>query len=173
MAYTTDRTWVAGEVATAAYFNTYLRDNVKWLSTDKPMCRAYASAVVAHTSSGNYQALTFNTNLFDNASMHSTVSNTDRFTVPSGAAGKWLFGGFIGWAVSGAGARYTSAFVNGSTIYSETYSLGDAALFVSQNITTMYSMTAAQYFGLYGWQSSGGSLNMNAYSNAWAMWVGI
>lgn len=33
MAYTTDRTWVTGEIVTAAYLNTYLRDNMSYLYT--------------------------------------------------------------------------------------------------------------------------------------------
>lgn len=173
MAYTTDRTWVAGEVVTAAYLNTYLRDNVKWLSTDKPMCRAYASAAVSHTPASSYQDLTFDTDRFDNAGIHSTTSLTARFTVPSGAAGKWMFGGSIGWAANAVGIRYASIWANGGAINVESTTTGDGSLNSATTVVTLYDMTATQYFTLAGWQNSGGALNMNANSNAFAIWIGI
>jgi hypothetical protein len=173
MAYTTDRTWVAGEVVTAAYLNTYLRDNMKWLSTDKPMCRAYASAAVSHTPAGAYQDLTFNTDRFDNADVHSTTSLTARFTIPTGAGGKWLFGGSISWAANATGVRYASIWANGGAINVESTTTGDGSLNSGTTVVTLYDLSAGQYFTLSGWQNSGGALNMNANSNAFAIWVGV
>lgn len=174
MAYTTDRTWVTGEVVTAAFMNTYVRDNIKWLSTDKPMARAYASAAVSHTTSGSYQELLFNSNRFDNSNIHSTSTNTARFTVPTGGAGKWLFGGTIGWVASAAANyRYASVGLNGSVTDNETATISDVTLNAKTSIVTMYDVTVAQWFSLFGWQNSGGALNMTANSNAWAMWMSI
>ena len=38
MSYVTPRTFVAGEIETAAIFNTHLRDNIDWLATSAPAC---------------------------------------------------------------------------------------------------------------------------------------
>lgn len=173
MAYTTDKTWTAGTVVLASDLQTYVSNNLKWLSTDKPMARAYTSVAVSHTVPSNYQSLTFNFNSYDNASVHSTTSNTERFTVPSGGGGKWLFGGSISWAANGTGVRYVSVVINGSVVPAENFAPGDGSLFTSQSVSTFYSVSATNYFALAGWQSSGGSLDMNVNSNAWAFWVGI
>src|SRR4051812_2496693 len=105
MAYTTDRTWVTGEVVTASYMNTYLRDNLKWLSTDKPMARSYKAANFTHNSTGNWIAVTQDSERFDNATMHDTSSNTERMTIPSGGGGKYLVGANCAWAPNGTGSR--------------------------------------------------------------------
>lgn len=174
MAYTSDWTWTTGEVVTAARLNATLRDNMKWLSTDKPMARGFASAAVSHATSGSYQEVLFNSNRFDNASVHSTSVNTGRFTAPSGGAGKWLFGGTISWTASAAtNYRYASVGINGAVSANETTTLSDTILNAVTTVVTFYDLTAAQWFSLYGWQNSGAPLNMNANSNAWAIWVGI
>lgn len=177
MAYTTDRTWVAGEVVTAAYLNTYLRDNVKWLSTDKGMCRISNTVNQNHTTSGSAQSITFDTNTFDNASIHSTSSNTSRITVPTNHGGKWLVGGALGWAASALG-NYRNSVVSHSAAGAIAKSLAppSAATFSQTSVVALYSTAAATYFELQGEQDSGGTLAMLAAAfslQAWAIWVGI
>ncbi len=40
MAWTSPRTWNAGETVTAALMNTHVRDNLNWLGNDAPRCGA-------------------------------------------------------------------------------------------------------------------------------------
>lgn len=174
MAYTTRSAFIAGEVVTATDMNVYILDNLKWLSTDKPMARAFASAAVSHATSGSYQELLLNSNRYDNSNIHSTLTNTGRFTVPTGGAGKWLFGGTISWTASAAANyRYASIGINGSVTANETTTVSDVVLNAVTTVVTMYDLTVTQWFSLYGWQNSGGPLNMNANSTAWAAWIGI
>lgn len=175
MAYTTDRTWVTGEVVTAALMNTYVRDNIKWLSTDKPMARAYASAAVSHLTSGTSQALTLNTNRFDNGSIHSTTTNTERFTVASGAAGKWVYGAYIIFAAPATAQQASAAVGLGGTanLLANTAAPLDTFWGLAVSSVAMYDVIATNYFCTVGFQVSGGALNMNANSAGWAMWVGV
>ena len=86
MSYSAPFTAVAGTAWRAADWNTNGRDNIAWLATDSPSCRAYNNANISMTS-GAATAVTLNSERFDNAAMHSTSSNTSRITVPTGGGG--------------------------------------------------------------------------------------
>lgn len=177
MAYTTDRTWVAGEVVTAAYLNTYLRDNMKWLSTDKPMVRAYRSTTQTITT-GTYTGIQMTSESFDNADIHSTTTNTDRFTVPSGAGGKWLVGSSVEWTWSSIGVfRIAAVSVDGGFQFQS-----------SSPTTASSSTTPVSTFGLVSaasaavirptcYQDSGGDLTtagiVATQTGGWAVWIGV
>jgi len=177
MAYTTDRTWVAGEVVTAAYLNTYLRDNVKWLSTDKPMVRCYNTAAIT-TANGVVTTLTFNTERFDNADLHSTSTNTNRITVSTANAGKYLVGSSITWAFSTAGDyRSLAVQVGASTnIALQTQPPTGTNGFASMSASALYAISN-DYFQTAAQQNSGGNLDVSAFGNSspefWAVWIGI
>ena len=162
MAFTTPKTWSVADVLTAADLNAYVRDNTKWLGTDKPRCRVRNSANISHTSSGNYQALTFNTERVDVGPMHDTGSNTGRLTVPTGGGGLYAIGGQIEFASNSTGRRGIQIRLNGTTVIAreETGNIGsnDHAVTVS----TVYQLAAGDYVELMGLQASGGSLNMLA-----------
>lgn len=166
MAFTTPRTWVSGEIATAANLNTHLRDNVAWLATDSPCCRAYKSTDFVHNSSGNWLAVTLDSERFDNAAMHSTSSNTERITIPTGGGGKYIFGGAQEWDNSSVGFRYISIGLNGLTTYLAQHNgTNDATLFICLSTMTTYAMAAADYAVMGAWQNSGGTLNVQTKAN--------
>lgn len=175
MAWTTPKTWAVADVLSAADLNAYVRDNVKWLGTDKPHCRVRNSANISHTSSGSYQALTFDSERVDVGAMHNTVSNTGRLTVPTGGDGFYAIGGQIEFASNATGRRGIQIRLNGSTVIAreETGNLGanDHAV----TVATVYQLAAADYVELMGYQASGGALNMlatSAYSpEFYAHWV--
>ncbi len=165
MAFTTPKTWSVADVLTAADLNAYVRDNTKWLATDKPRCRVRNTANISHTSSGNYQALTFDTERVDVGPMHDTGSNTGRLTVPTGGGGFYAIGGQIEFASNSTGRRGIQVRLNGTTVIvrEETGNIGsnDHAVTVS----TVYQLAAGDYVELMGLQASGGSLNMLATGN--------
>lgn len=180
MAYTTDRTWVTGEIATAAYFNTYLRDNVKWLSTDKPMCNAYHSSTQS-ISSGSATACSLNSERFDNSTMHDPSSSNSRITIIAANAGRYLVGGNMEWAPSTAG-DYRAAIIRADGATSLAHDLkppGGTSGFATHSPSTLYALNA-QYIELVAQQNSGGGLNVTAASatssyqcTLWAAWVGV
>lgn len=175
MPWTTPKTYTVGDVLTAADLNAYQRDNVAWLGTDKPHCRVRNSANISHTSSGSYQALTFNSERVDVGGMHDTVTNTGRITVPSGGGGLYLIGGCIEFAANATGLRGAQIRLNGTTVIAvqEAPSVGAGSAHPIM-VTTAYQLAAGDYVELMGKQSSGGSLNMLATGNYspefWAIW---
>lgn len=164
MAYTTPRTYVAGEVHTAAHHNTYERDNIAWLATDSPTCGVYRSTAQSIGNAADVP-VTFDSERFDNAAMHSTSSNTSRLTIPTGGGGKYLVGGVIDWAANTTGYRKLAVKVNATTEYARqvgpTTSTGAAA----QAILSVVSMSAADYFEIQVDQNSGGALNVARSAN--------
>ena len=70
--------WSSGEVLTAADLNFQVGEHGWWLRQNTP-------DLVTLTSS--YQALTFGNEVIDTDGYHSTVSNTDEVTIPSGLDG--------------------------------------------------------------------------------------
>jgi len=175
MGYNTPFTAVAGTAWKAADWNVYGRDNITWVATDSPACRAYNSAAIS-VANFSFQALTFNSERFDNASVHSTVSNTSRMTVPAGGGGKYLMGGLISFANNTTGDRGGRIRINGSTdVASQTGPPATSGVDTSDfTITTVYSLSAADYAELMAFQVSGGALNAAASSNYspefWVFW---
>lgn len=164
MPWTTPKTWSVGDVLTAADLNAYVRDNVKWLGTDKPHCRVRNSTNISHTSSGNYQALTFDSERVDVGPMHDTSSNTGRLTVPAGGDGFYTIGGQIEFASNSTGRRGIQIRLNGSTIIAREESANLGANDHTCTVSTVYQLAAGDYVELMGLQASGGSLNMLASS---------
>jgi hypothetical protein len=80
---------VTGELVTASLLNTHLRDNLSELRlTPFNRCIAYASNS-QNVSSGNTDALTLDAEEVDTASIHSTSSSTNLFTIPAGGGGAY------------------------------------------------------------------------------------
>lgn len=178
MAYTADRTWVVGEVVTANLMNTYLRDNVKWLSTDKPMVRCNNTAAIT-CATGVVTQLTFNNNRFDNAGIHSTATNTNRITVSVANAGKYLVGAAINWAASTLGDFRVLGLRIGTgptNIALATQTPGGTNGFANQTASGLYSLSG-DYFESVAQQNSGGNLDVTLAANSspefWAIWLGI
>ena len=176
IAYTTDRTWVTGEIVTAAYFNTYLRDNMKWLSTDKPMCSVYKSTAFSHNSTGNSLPITFDSERFDNATLHSTSSDTTRITIP--VAGKYLIGGTVEFAVHATGYRALGVRIDGATFIVAHNEITSSVTVNTQiAVSRFYALSVNAYAELLATQNSGGNLDIGstaAYTpEFWAIWLGI
>lgn len=176
MAYTTPRTWVTGEVVDAALLNTYLRDNDLWVLSDSPAVRAYRSTNQILATSVQ-AAVLLDQERFDNANVHSTVTNTNRFTVPAGAGGKWIMGvGFEYNNSSVVGDRISSIILNGVTATPLAQDSRAAASTTTRvTLATSWGLSAADYFDAQAFQSSGGNLNLLTNSNyspeLWAYWL--
>lgn len=162
MAWTTPKTWSVGDVLTAADLNAYTRDNTKWLGTDKPHARVRNTANISHSSSGSYQALTFDAERVDVGAMHDTSTNTGRLTVPTGGGGFYAVGGQIEFASNSTGRRGIQIRRNGSTVIAREESGNIGANDHAVTVSTVYQLAAGDYVELMGLQASGGSLNMLA-----------
>lgn len=169
IAFTTPATAVSGTVLTASHLNTYVRDNVAWIATDSPSCRAYKSGTQS-ISDNTATSVTYDSERYDNASMHSTSSSTDRITVPSGAGGKYLFGTYVSWAADVDGYREVLILQNGATTVGKDHrsvpgSGGNSAV----TVTSAYALAAADYISVTVQHTAGNALNV-ASSEFWAFW---
>jgi len=121
-------------------------------------CRAYKSGGSQTLANNTATAITFDAEEFDTDAFHSTVSNTSRFTIPSGKAGKYFFEGFI-ILTSGTNIRNLDFNVNGASaryLYQQpgvsnaaSWGLGGSAIM---------SLSVGDYVELVASQTSGGNL---------------
>jgi hypothetical protein len=90
--------------------------------------------------------LPWGTELYDDNACHSTVSNTERITVPSGWAGLW----FVGCTIAVASDVFDIAIaLNGTTNLVITSSNAAGATSSMIGCQTIYPMAVGDYFGVY------------------------
>lgn len=175
MSYTTPFTAVAGTAWKASDWNTYGRDDIAWLATDSPSCRAYNDAAVSVANASGVAFITLNSERFDNAAMHSTSSNTSRITVPTGGGGKFIVGGAIQFAASGLGTlRGMHIMVNRTSDIVWDTRPPSTSNTPAVSACAVYALSAADYVEMGAYQDSGGALNVNVAANYspefWALW---
>jgi hypothetical protein len=138
------KSWTSGQINSSSQFGCSV---------------AASSSQAIPTAVGT--AITFNTESFDRGPCHDNATNNTRITVPTGGAGIWLFVGQIQWASNATGYRKTYIKSNGANIIASQEYLTNtvAAEPTFQNIFTLSSVADADYFELFGAQSSGGNLN--------------
>lgn len=181
MAWTAPKTWSVGDVLTAADMNAYVRDNTKWLGTDKPAARAYRSTSFSHNSSGNWLSIALDSERADTGStgLHSTSSNTERMTVPTGGGGWYLATGHISWDSDTVGDRLVGIEVNGTngggTFVAQDRAAG-AAVGSRQSVAAVFRLVAGDYFVLSAFQNSGGTRTISSTAQYTAelaaVWLG-
>ena len=133
---------------------------LKWVapaSTAFVGCSVYKSA--SQTLSNEVlTTITWNSEYYDTDAIHSTVTDTERFTVPSGKGGKWLFAGVATYQSGTAGYRGIRILKNGSTINYQ-YFQGMSTTSTAFAFSQVYDLSAGDYLSIQGDQSSGGNLN--------------
>jgi hypothetical protein len=122
-------------------------------------CRVYNDANIV-TSNGVAYTLTFNSELYDTDTMHSTVSATDRITITT--SGVYLIWGNVAFAYNANGVRALYIYVNGTTIAARVQvdRVGNSSGSTIMQATTIYSLSAGDYLQLVAEQNSGGNLNI-------------
>lgn len=152
------RTWVAGEVVTAAYMNNNITAVLGWLLAPAIVqARQLVAVSVANAGTGTLQ--TFTGEDVDSTGMHSTSVNTSRLTAVYPG---WHMGfASISYAANATGRRGGVWNVNGT-------GLNGANTFVpagvaSQVVIPMRSiltfLNVGDYLEVKGYQDSGGALS--------------
>lgn len=130
-------------------------------------CRAYNNATQSITS-GVTTLVTFNSEEWDTDAIHSTSTNTSRFTVPTGKAGKWRFTWHLTYAANATGQRIAWLRKNAAGSGSNTDNvIGSAdyrsgAVITSPQGSSVLDMAAGDYVELFTYQDSGSTLNLGA-----------
>lgn len=154
------RTWTAGELVTAAFMNTNIRDAGNFLLA-RPMAilRQTAAQSIAN---GSYTAVLFDTEDLDRDAGHSTVTNTSRY-VPQ-TPGYQLAAYTLPWAVNATGARSARLRMNGTDTAATSAGRttvgngGGAADTACSGTGFLYFNGTTDYVEVVGYQNCGGAL---------------
>lgn len=153
------RTWVAGEVVTAAYFNANVRDAGNfWLSVPTFEGR---QTVAQSTTTAVAVPINLDTEDLDNDNGHSTVSNTSRYTAQT--AGRFQYGGGVAYATNATGSRHAEVWKNGVGMNGEGTANGANAggqpTRQGARLGSAPMNGSSDYLEMVGFQTSGGALN--------------
>lgn len=112
-------------------------------------------------SNNTITAITWSVETYDTNAFHSTSTNTQRITIPSGKAGYYMVGGQFGLDTNTTGNRILSIYKNGSEY--KRLLLQPGNLEPTIGISAPISLTVGDYVELRFFQNSGG--NRNIYTN--------
>ena len=122
-------------------------------------CSLTKSAAQTITNNSS-TALTFNTETFDTDGFHDNSTNTSRITIPSGKGGKYLFVMTMCWTTNATGERLTTLKKNGG-FHKYTWQMGGiSGGYIFNPSSVIVDATAGDYFEMFGFQTSGGNLNI-------------
>ena len=124
-------------------------------------------------ANNTFVALTWNTQQYNTNSIHSTSTNTSRFTIPSGKDGKYLFTSVISWPGLDTPAGYVGSYYykNGTLVSNLTIrSYGITPAFSN---AIVLNLAVADYIEFYVKQTSGiGDLTVLAGSGVQVSYLG-
>lgn len=164
MAWTTPRTWAAGETLTAALLNTHLRDNLIAVGTPR-RCQITASSTT-DVPDNAWTLISFDGEVYDSDAMHSTGTNPSRVT--ANATGDYAVHAAVGWAANNTGMRGLQVRKNaagspsGGTAVAQRNWPAGASTVQTVELYRELLLTAGDYIELFRYQSSGGNLSPTA-----------
>lgn len=142
-------------------------------------CRVNNSVSIG-TSNGSWTLITFDSERADSQSMHSTSSNMGRLYAPE--AGEYIFGVHARFGSNATGYRAVMVRLNaagssvGGTELAQDMRTAVSGTYTHVSLTTTYALAANDYVEFFGFQNSGGSLDVEAHSNtspeAWMKCLG-
>jgi hypothetical protein len=125
-------------------------------------CLVYSSVNQACTSAA-YKNLLWDTEIYDTDGFHDTSTNTNRITIPTGKAGKYLFTFIINFDGNASGRREYYLYKNGVSASIMDGSLtAVGAQDTGLTFTAMDTASVGDYYNVSVWQNSGSSLNVRA-----------
>lgn len=153
------RTFVAGEVVLASYFNTNINGPINFLLA-KPIVRLRQTTLQTITTS-TLTALTYTTEDVDSSGMHSTVSNTSRCTAVY--PGWYQQSGAFCFVANATGVRLADIGVNAAGLNGSrtTYPTISGVVVSCPTRTMKAFLNVTDYMEQFVFQSSGGNLNTN------------
>lgn len=163
MAWTTPTAVNTGAIITQTYTEQIIRDNLLYLkdrADNPPRAFVYHSATQS-IANGTDTAVACNSEILDSAALHDTATNNSRLTVPSGETGIWLFAAYVEFDANATGQRKLVLRHGGSqTMAALTVDAAAGSQPTRLTVTTILSMSAAEYMEAVVSQNSGGALNL-------------
>jgi hypothetical protein len=153
----TIRTFVAGEVVLASYFNTNINGPISFLLA-RPIFRGRQTAAQSLTNNV-FSAVTLDAEDVDSANGHSTVTNTSRYTHQY--AGWYAGSGGVGFAAGATGSRAGDFRVNATTLNASQVNMNALASGTSQLglVTELYFANVNDYIEIFAFHNQGVALN--------------
>jgi hypothetical protein len=117
----------------------------------------------------NFTSETFQPN-FDTDNIHSTSTNTSRFTVPTGKGGYWLCIATIQFESNGNGIRQGDFLLNTDVVTKGFSQLPSSAIETIYSCSTVLKLAAGDYVEFRVYQNSGVQIAIQAdsYNNQFA-----
>lgn len=159
--------WAVGQAVTASDMDTYVKDNLSWLGTDRPHARAVDSSF-SHNSPGNWLSPSWSTISTNVASMVAAGGGS----VTATTAGFYIIGGGATFTTNTTGARgliLSSSANGGGTVYAQ-QNVPNQSVDVGATIVTALYCTGSQAIHIAAYQGSGGTLTLTNV-HMWAIWV--
>lgn len=131
---------------------------VKWTSAPVPTavaCRIHLGSDMS-LSNNSDTAVSFNTEDEDTDSLHSTVTNPTRITIPTDKDGFYFFSARVWWDTNTSGKRRLTLKRNGGAIMQSIVNPQSGSAW-AQEIHTIFNFTAGDYVELFVYQDSGGT----------------
>lgn len=120
-------------------------------------------------SNSTSTAITWDVEQYDTSAIHSTSTNTSRFTVPSGKGGYWQLNAVISFNTNASGSRYILVKKNGTTDVGQVEFVASSASYNAGWYNATYDLVAGDYLEIFGFQNSGGSLAVRGDATAFGM----
>jgi hypothetical protein len=108
--------------------------------------------------------VTFDSEFLDTNGFHSTVTNTDRLTVPTGYAGKYLVVATANFAGNSTGIRQLLVFKNTTQIAENVIPVNSSGGSTNANAQIIVDLAVGDYVSFSVWQNSGGALNIQGWA---------
>jgi hypothetical protein len=167
LAVPTPRTFTVGEIETAAFYNSSVRDAVGFL-IGAPICNA-VQATAQTVNSGIWTPLTLDSTVVDSYGGHSNSTNNSRYTAQ--VAGWYQVSGAVCWAANTTGWRGVRTLRNGVTatvggateVQANTVA---AALTTLATPTVIVFLNVGDYVEVEGYQTTGAQLLTAVNSDA-------
>ena len=141
MTWTTPRVWAPAETVTAANLNIYVSNNLTEI-TSPPYAYLSSNTATTMTTAGTYYAQTWDTQIANVGSMHSTGTDPTRITVSQ--AGTYHIEATIAMAQQALVTYFQMAiFVNGVQ-----GSQSPAGMYIPTTPSANYGLTIARYVAL-------------------------
>jgi hypothetical protein len=123
--------------------------------------KTYKTGADQTISNNTVTAITWDAEYYDTDTLHSTSTNTSRFTVPSGKGGKWAIQASLFYNGSAVGERRIRVYKNGTfESDSRDYFGGSGATQFSIALSNVFDLVATDYLEIYAYQNTGGNLGV-------------
>ena len=120
-------------------------------------------------------ALTWSAELFDTSGFADLGTNSDRFTIPAGFAGKYRCTASFNWDNNASGNRVSGFRINGATSVGRQGKTADAYRDETTLTSTIMQLAVGDYVTVSVYQDSGGAINVlpgNTTMHFDIQWIG-